>query len=363
MKNRRQVLQAAAIAGGLPLLESACTSLPTTKVSANGATPLRVAVLDDYTRVAASVADWSVLNGRASVDFYHDHIFHEPALVRRLAPYDIIVIERYRTPFPASLLLKLPKLKLLVSTTGGSDHIDLAQAKKQSITICTTGTGTNLGNVGELTFGLLIDLARRTPWHNADMHAGKWQIRPTSTLWGKTLGLIGLGRVGSQMVQFAKPFNLKTVAWSTNLKDEQAKAAGTTRVELKDLLTQSDFVSIHYVLSDRSRGLIGAEHFAQMKPSAYFLNTSRGPIVREKDLIEALQQKRIAGAALDVFEREPVDPNNPLCRMDNVILTPHIGYPTVELITAEYRDAVEDIVAYLNGKPIRVLARGADSET
>lgn len=358
-KNRRQVLQAAALAGGLPILQSACTSLPTTNVAAS--TP-RVAVLDDYMHVAANVADWSVLKNRASVDFYHDHIFDEAPLARRLTPYDILVIERYRTPLTASLLSKLPKLKLIVSTTGGSDHIDLAQAKKQNITICTTGTGANMGNVGELTFGLLLDLARRTPWHNADMHAGKWQLQPTSTLWGKTLGLIGLGRVGSQMAEFAKPFNLKTVAWSTNLKDEQAKAAGTTRVELKDLLAQSDFVSIHYVLSERSRGMIGAEHFAQMKPSAYFLNTSRGPIVREKELIEALQQKRIAGAALDVFEQEPIDPKNPLCRMENVILTPHIGYATVELMTAEYRDAVENIVAYLDGKPIRLLKQRATPE-
>ncbi len=351
---RRQVLQAAAV-GCLPMIESACTTLSATPVSSSGAGPLRIAVLDDNMKIVEQIADWSVLKDRASVDFYHEHISDEAVLTRQLAPYDIIVIERYRTPFPASVISKLPKLKLLVSTTGASAHIDLAQAKKQNITICTTSAGPEEGNVEELAFALIIDLARQTSWHNADMHSGKWQARPSHTLYGKTLGLIGLGRIGARVVEFTKPFGMKTVAWSTNLTDEAAKAGGSTRVELKDLLAQSDFVSVHYVLSERSRGLIRAEHFAQMKPTAYFINTSRGPIVREADLIAALQQKRIAGAGLDVFDDEPLPVNHPFRSMDNVLLTPHIGYPTVERMTVIYREALEDIVAYLDGKPIRLV--------
>jgi phosphoglycerate dehydrogenase-like enzyme len=365
---RRQILQAAVV-GCIPILETACTSMPeapssTAKVSTSGTGPLRVAVLDDTMKIVAQIADWSVMNGRASVDFYHDHISDEATLARQLAPYDIIVIERYRTPFRASLLAKLPKLKLLVSTTGASGHIGVAQAQKQNITICTTGAGPDEGNVEEIAFALVLDLARQTSWHNADMHAGRWQIRPTHTLYGKTLGLIGLGRIGTRMVEFAKAFGMKTVAWSTNLTDAAAKSSGSTRVELKDLLAQSDFVSVHYVLSERSRGLVRAEHFAQMKPTAYFINTSRGPIVQEPDLIAALQEKRIAGAGLDVFDDEPLLPNSPLCSMNNVLLTPHIGYPTVERMTVLYREALEDIVAYLDGKPIRLLKppRGGGAE-
>jgi phosphoglycerate dehydrogenase-like enzyme len=350
--SRRQVVQAA---GGLLSAQAAYTTLSAGKANAAAPAPLRVAVIDDYMRVVAQIADWSVLGGRAGVDFYHDHLADDEALARRLAPYDIIVIERYRTPFSANLISKLPKLKLLVSTTGGSAHIALDQARKQNITICTTGTGPDEGNVEEVAFGLVIDLARQISWHNADMRQGRWQVRPTRALLGKTLGLIGLGQVGSQMVKFAQPFGMKTLAWSMNLTDEAAKAAGSTRVELKDLLAQSDFVSVHYTLSERSRNLIRGEHFTQMKPTAYFINTSRGAVINEADLIAALQQKRIAGAALDVFQQEPIDPGNPLLDMDNVILTPHIGYPTVERLTISYRQALENIVAYLDGKPIRVL--------
>ena len=326
-----------------------------TQASAAAPAPLRVAVIDDYMRVVAGIADWSVLSNRASVDFFHDHQADDDALARRLAPYDIIVIERYRTPFSANLISKLPKLELLVSTTGASAHIAVAQARKQNITICTTGTGPEEGNVEELAFGLVLDLVRQTPWHNADVRAGKWQVRPTRCLRGKTLGLIGLGQVGSQMVQFAKPFAVNTLAWSMNLTDEGAKTAGTTRVELKDLLAESDFVSVHYALSERSRNLIRAEHFALMKPTAYFINTSRGAIINEADLIAALQQRRIAGAALDVVTQEPISPDNPLLKMENVIITPHTGYATVERMTIAYRQALENIVAYLDGKPIRVL--------
>jgi len=350
--SRRQVVQAA---GGLLTAQAAYTSLSAGKVNAASPAPLRVAVIDDYMRIVAEIADWPVLRSRASVDFFHDHLADDDALARRLVPYDIIVIERYRTPFSANLISKLPKLKLLVSTTGASAHIAVDQARRQNITICTTGTGPEEGNVEELAFGLVLDLVRQTPWHNADVRAGKWQVRPTRCLRGKTLGLIGLGQVGSQMVQFAKPFALNTLAWSMNLTDEAAKAAGTTRVELKDLLAQSDFVSVHYALSERSRNLVRAEHFALMKPTAYFINTSRGAIINEADLVAALQQKRIAGAALDVVMQEPINSDNPLLKMENVILTPHTGYATVERMTIAYREALEDIVAYLDGKPIRVL--------
>jgi len=225
--SRRQIFQA--YAGSMLTAQAAYTSLSAREVFAASPAPLRVAVIDDYMSIVAGIADWTVLSSRASVDFFHDHLADDDALAHRLASYDIIVIERYRTPFSARLISKLPKLKLLVSTTGASTHIAVAQARKQNITICTTGTGPEEGNVEELAFGLLLDLVRQTPWHNADVRVGKWQVRPTRCLRGKTLGLIGLGQVGSQMVQFAKPFALNTLAWSMNLTNEAAKAAGTTR--------------------------------------------------------------------------------------------------------------------------------------
>ena len=348
---RRDLLKAAAVVGGLAPLVSARTSMAATSPGAR----VRVAVINDYPKYAPMV-DWSTVTNRATVDFYHDHIFDEDALARRLASYDVVCTERYRTRFTANLLSKMPRLKLLVSTTPATAHIDMDQAAKQNILVCGTASGVSVGgNVSELAFGHVLCAARQIPQHNNDTKAGKWQARQSSMVYGKTLGIIGLGKTGQEMVGYAKPFKMKTLAWSQNLTPEAAIAGGSTRVELSQLLRESDFVSIHYILSDRSRNMIRAEHFAQMKPTAFFFNTSRGGVINEADLIQALQQKKIAGAGLDVFQQEPVDPKNPLLRMDNVIVTPHNGYVEDAPMLGIYRQTVEDVAAWLDGKPIRIL--------
>ena len=379
---RRQLLQAAAIAGGLPLLQSAYSAMPVAAASSEtpeftpypvrndikpagtgstkttvGSGPVRIAVLDDPMRLVAKLADWAPVNGRATVDIYHDHIYNQDALARRLAPYDIIVMERYRTPLKAEVIAKLPKLKFVVATGADfSEFLDLPQCKKQNIAVSSAGGGVpGGGSVEEVAWTLVMDLARQVTWHNNDMHAGKWQIRPSNGLAGKTVGCVGLGNQGLKMVQFAKAFRMKTVAWSMNMTDKQAADGGSTRVEFKDLLAQSDFVIINYRYGERSHHLFKAEHFAQMKPTAYLVNTSRGPVVDEDAMIAALKSKRIAGAGLDVFDVEPLPVNHPFVGMDNVIMTPHIGYPTVESVQGMYSRAVESLVAYLDGKPIRLL--------
>jgi phosphoglycerate dehydrogenase-like enzyme len=357
---RRQLLQAAAVAGSLPFLataaRNAAAQATTNAPDTIGSGPVRVAVLDDFMRLAMDAADWKVLGNRATIDFYHEPFRDQAVLARQMAPYEAIVIARHGQAFTADTISKLPKLKFLSNQGGTTYRLDMPQLEKQKVMI--SGGGRSEGpaaDVEEIAFALLIDLARQVSWHNADMHAGRtWQFRPSPQLLGKTLGLVGLGRIGGRMVQFAKAFNMKTVAWSLNLTDEQAEQAGSTRVDLEDLLAQSDFVSIHYRLGERSRNLVRAEHFAQMKPTAYVINTSRGPILNEPDLIEALQNKQIAGAALDVFESEPLALDHPFRSMDNVILTPHIGYATTEYVTHAWRQAHENVVAFLDGAPIRV---------
>ncbi len=378
---RRRLLQAAAIAGGLPLLQSAYSSMPAAAAETSeftpypirndlkptgtgsakttiGSGPVRIAVLDDPMRLVAKLSDWAPVTGRATVDIYHDHIYNQDALARRLAPYDIIVMERYRTPIRAEVIAKLPKLKFVVATGADfSEFLDLPQCKKQNIQVSSAGGGgvPGGGGVEEVAWALTMDLARQVTWHNNDMHAGKWQIRPSNGLGGKTVGCVGLGNQGLKMVQFAKAFRMKTVAWSMNMTDKQATDGGSTRVEFKDLLAQSDFVIINYRYGERSHHLFKAEHFAQMKPTAYLVNTSRGPVVDETAMLAALKSKRIAGAGLDVFGVEPLPTNHPFVGMDNVIMTPHIGYPTVESVQVMYARAVESLVAYLDGKPIRLL--------
>jgi phosphoglycerate dehydrogenase-like enzyme len=359
---RRQLLQAAAVAGSLPFLataaRNAAAQATTNAPDTIGSGPVRVAVLDDFMRLAMDAADWKALSNRATIDFYHEPFRDQAVLARQMAPYEAIVIARHGQAFTADTISKLPKLKFLSNQGGTTYRLDMPQLEKQKVVISGGDRSRSegpTGNVEEIAFALLIDLARQVSWHNADMHAGRpWQFRPSPQLAGKTLGLVGLGLVGGKMVQFAKAFNMKTVAWSLNLTDEQAQKAGSTRVDLEDLLAQSDFVSIHYRLGERSRNLLRAEHFAQMKPTAYVINTSRGPILNEPDLITALQKKQIAGAALDVFESEPLALDHPFRSMDNVILTPHIGYVTAEYVTSAWRQAHENVVAFLDGKPIRV---------
>ena len=314
---------------------------------------LRVAVINDYMRIFQTVADWSVLDSFAKVDFYTDNISSEGEAVARLAPYHVIVSERDRTPFSRSLLEQLPNLKLLVTTGAVNWLIDLEAAKEQGVTVSYTGGVP--GAAPELTWGLLLSLSRRIAWDHAHIRAGGWQTKPGISLAGKTLGLIGLGHIGCQMVKYAKAFNMNTVAWSPNLTMNRADAAGTTLIELSDLLRISDFVSIHMVLAESTHGLIGAAELALMKASAYLINTSRGPLVCEESLIHALETESIAGAGLDVFEIEPLPKDHAFRRLHNVVITPHTGYITDEQYSVFFGEAVENVVAFARGEPIRIM--------
>ena len=312
----------------------------------------RVAVLDDYQDAALASADWSSLPG-TQVEVFHDHLDDEAALAQRLAPFEVVVAMRERTPFTGSLLARLPNLRLLVTTGARNASIDVGAAREHGITVA--GTRSMSTPTAELTWGLILGLARNIPAEDRATRDGAWQTSIGPSLEGKTLGVVGLGRLGGQVAAVGKVLQMDVVAWSQNLTADRALEAGARLVTKDELMSQSDVVTIHYVLSDRSRGLIGERELALMKPTAYLVNTSRGPLVDEAALIRALEQKRIAGAALDVFDTEPLPPDHPLRRLGNTVITPHIGYVTQENYRLFYGDAVEDIAAFLKGAPIRVV--------
>jgi phosphoglycerate dehydrogenase-like enzyme len=314
---------------------------------------LHVAVLDDYQSVALQMADWNILASDAEIQVFRDHLFDQSAIADRLKDFEIVVAMRERTPFPRGLLQQLPKLKLLVTTGMRNASIDIAAATELGVTVC--GTGGVLYPTAELTWGLILALFRHIPREDEATRDGQWQVSMGIGLQGKTLGVIGLGNLGSQVATVGKAFQMKVLAWSQNLTVERASQFGTTPVTKDELLSQSDIVTIHLVLSDRTRGLLGARDLALMKPTAYLVNTSRGPIVEEKALVEALQKKTIAGAALDVFDQEPLPLDHPLRRLENTVITPHVGYVTVETYEIFFRHIVENICAFLDGKPTRVL--------
>jgi phosphoglycerate dehydrogenase-like enzyme len=314
---------------------------------------LRVAVINDYMGIVPQVADWSALDGLANVTFYSDHIPDEDAAAARLKTYDVIVAERDRTPFTRALIERLPQLKLLVTTGAVNWLIDLDAAKARGVTVCYTG-GTP-GAAPELTWGLLLSLSRRIAWDHNNVQAGGWQTALGVGLAGKTLGLVGLGHIGRTMVRYAKAFDMKTIAWSPNLTFERAEAAGTTLADLETVMQNSDFVSIHMVLAESTRGLIGAFELALMKNTAYLINTSRGPLVDEKALIPALKARAISGAGLDVFDTEPLPKDHPFRTLDNVVITPHTGYITDEQYKVFFGEAVENVLAFARGSPVRVM--------
>lgn len=317
-----------------------------------GDEPVRIAVLDDYQGVASEYADWSGLPG-ASVTFFHDTLPGEDAVVARLEAFPIVVAMRERTPFPRSTLERLPNLRLLVTTGMRNASIDLDAASEQGVTVCGTAS---LGYpAAELTWGLILALCRRIPQEHQSVRDGGWQTTVGVGLAGKTLGVIGLGRLGGYVARVGLAFGMEVVAWSANLTEERAAEVGARRVEKAELLSAADVVTIHLVLSNRTRGLIGAEELALMAPTSLLVNTSRGPIVDEAVLVDALRAGRIAGAALDVYDREPLSPDHPLLSLDDVVLTPHLGYVTEENYRLFYREAVEDTAAFLRGAPIRVL--------
>ncbi len=321
--------------------------------------PLRCAILDDYQDVALSMADWSILTDRVDLTVFHDHIGDRALLAQALAPFAIVVAMRERTPFDRALLASLPSLRLLITTGMRNASIDLAAAAERGITVC--GTRGWPGTAAELTWTLILGLMRDLPRENAEFHGGgRWQTGIGRSLRGATLGVVGVGNVGKLVAAVGRTFEMNVIGWSRSLDAQRAQALGIGHAKtLAELLTVSDVVSVHVTLNAETRGLIGAEALRAMKPSAFLINTSRGPVVDEAALIEALGDRTIAGAAVDVFDREPLPLDHPLRGLANVIATPHIGYVTRENYRMFYGDAIEDIRGWLDGKPERVLAAPA----
>jgi phosphoglycerate dehydrogenase-like enzyme len=313
----------------------------------------RVAVLDDYQEVALQMADWSMLPPDTKVQVFRDHLASPEAVAERLKDFDIVVAMRERTPFPRSILERLPTLKLLITTGMRNASIDVGAATDLGITVCgTQGVGYP---TAELTWGLILGLLRHIPREDRATRDGRWQVSVGVGLRDKVLGVIGLGNLGSQVATVGKAFGMSLLAWSQNLTAERAAQFGATLVGKDALLSQSDIVTIHLVLSDRTRGLIGARELGLMKRTASLINSSRGPIVDESALIQALRRGTIAGAALDVYDEEPLPLDHPLRQLPNTVITPHLGYVTVEGYKVFYGNIVENIQAFLQGKPIRVI--------
>ena len=313
---------------------------------------VKVAILDDYQNVALSKGDWSGIP-EAQVQSFQDHVADEDALVQRLAPYEVIVAMRERTPFPRSLVERLPNLKLLVTTGARNASFDMDALRERGITVCgTRGSGTS---TAELTWGLIIGLMRHIAEEDRNVREGRWQTTLGPSLAGLTLGCLGLGNLGSQVARAGKAFQMDVIAWSQNLTQERCQQVGARLVTKDELFAQADVVTIHLVLSERTRGIVGERELGMMKPAAYLVNTSRGPIVDEDALIRAVQQGRIAGAGIDVYGVEPLPADHPYRTLKNTLLTPHIGYVTTDGYGFMYGDAVEDIKAFLNGAPVRTV--------
>ena len=316
----------------------------------------RIAVLDDWQHVAQASADWAPLMARAEVSFFETPFADEDAAARALAEFDIVLVTRERTPFPPSLVARLPRLRMFGLTGARAALIDIAGMILRGITVCYTGGGPSGSSTAELALGLMLAAARRIPAGDVAVRAGRFQLGTEAgpVLEGKTVGLIGLGRIGARMACYCRALDMKVLAWSKNLTDEAAKAAGATRVSKEDLLSGADVVSLHLVLSERTRGILGASDLARMKDGAILVNTARAPLVDEPALIEAVQAGRII-AALDVFYSEPLPADHPFTRARNVVLTPHLGYGVIEVYREYYQHSVENALALLDGKPIRVL--------
>lgn len=318
----------------------------------------RCAILDDYQNAALSMADWSPLDGEVAIEVFTDHLVDRDALAARLEDFSIVVLIRERTPFDRALIERLPNLQLLVTTGMVNASIDMEAAKAAGVVVC--GTPAAHGTTSELTWGLILALLRHIPQENAAFRAGgPWQSTVGDTLSGKRLGIVGLGRVGAQIVPVAKAFGMAVSAWSRSLTAERAAELGIDRCEtLDEVMRVGDIVTVHLMLNDATRGLIDARRLALMKPGAVLINTARGPIVDEDALLEVLRERRIAGAALDVFEPEPLPNDHPFRALDNLLGTPHLGYVTQNTYRAYFGGAVEDIRAWLDGEPVRVLSEG-----
>jgi phosphoglycerate dehydrogenase-like enzyme len=314
---------------------------------------MRVAVLDDYQGVALSMADWSPVTSRAEVDVYADHLAEPSRLVERLSPYDAVVVMRERTPLPAEVLVRLPGLRLIVTTGARNASIDVAAARAQGVVVC--GTGSLATAPAELTWALVLGLCRHLEVEVGNVRSGGWQTTLGRDLAGRTLGVVGLGRIGSQVATVGRAFGMAVLAWSRNLTAECAAEVGAAAVPFDDLLTRSDVVTIHQVLSDRTRGLFGARELGLMKADALLVNTSRAPIIDTEALVKALEAGEIGGAAVDVFDEEPLPAGHPLRSAPRLLPTPHIGYVTEAVYRRFFGEVVEDIVAFLDGAPVRTL--------
>lgn len=314
---------------------------------------LRIAVLDDFQGVSERYADWSTLPGPAEVTVFRDHLDDTDAVADRLAPFDVVVAMRERTPFPRSVLDRLPALRLLVTTGAKNAAIDVAAATDNGVVVC--GTASLASGTPELTWALILATARHLPAEVGNVRGGGWQTTVGTDLAGARLGVLGLGRLGSRVARIGQAFEMDVVAWSANLTDERAAEVGVRRVDEDELLRTADVVTIHLQLSERTRGLLGADELALMKPTAILVNTSRGPIVDEHALATALREHRLAGAGIDVYDTEPLPADSPLRRLPNAVTTPHLGYVTHRTYELFHREAVEDVAAWMRGAPLRRL--------
>jgi phosphoglycerate dehydrogenase-like enzyme len=313
-----------------------------------------IAVLDDYQGVALQMADWSGLPSDCLVRVFRDHLSDREALVERLRAFEVVTCMRERTPFPRDLLERLPNLRLLVTTGMRNAAIDLEAATDLGILVCGTAGGPD-SPPAELTWGLILALVRHIPRENTDIRNGHWGTTLGMSLEGKVLGVLGLGRLGGKVAIVGVAFGMSVIAWSQNMTAERAAQYGATLVTKDELFTRSDIVTVHVQLSARTRGLVGARELGLMKPTAYLINTARGPVVDEAALVQTLQARAIAGAGLDVFDQEPLPPGHPFLALDNTLLVPHVGYVTKDQYQVRYRETVENVAAYLRGEPLRVL--------
>jgi phosphoglycerate dehydrogenase-like enzyme len=318
-------------------------------------TRLRCAILDDYLNLSLKVADWSKVEGRVDVTVFNQPFASLEAAVSALKDFEVICAMRERTPFPRAMFDSLPKLKLLITSGMRNNSIDMAAAKDKQVIVC--GTHWPRDPTAPLTMGLILELTRNIGRESARMHAGEYlQKHVGIEIEGKTLGVIGLGKLGAKVAGLAKAFGMNVIAWSPNLTTEHCKEVGVTYATKEELFATADIITIHVVLSDRSRGLISAADLNRMKPTSFIVNTARGPIIDEMALLETLKARKIAGAAVDVFSVEPLPVDHPFRKLDNLVLTPHLGYVTQETFIAHYNQMVEGIDAWFKGEPVRRLA-------
>ena len=320
---------------------------------------MRLAIINDYQRLALEAADWGRLPNGIVAEVCHDQLTDPKEAARRLPPFDIVVTAREETTFDRALIERLPNLKLLVFHGARNAALDLEALAEKGVTVCGTGYGYTNGTV-ELAWGLILGLVKNLIAEDQTIRDGGWGAGLPLGLTGKTLGILGLGTLGSGVAKLGLALDMEVIAWSQNLTEKRCAEVGVTLVTKEVLLRRSDVLSVHVILSERTRGLVGAKDLAMMKPSCCLINTSRGPIVDESALVNALKERRIGGAGLDVFDQEPLPINHPFRKLPNVLVTSHIGGRTYENLVARYKDCLEDVLAWLNGMPIRVVNRQSD---